>query len=217
MPSALQPMDKDIMQAILDIPADQVMGRAKIRRDELVQDSGFDPSLMEDECFDIVQASIEGAQSILAPILLNDSTISLADFAEEYKKWFVDYAKKDPLVMQSMEISDIESHPDKWEIKRCYDDELDKATEALDTNPGAVAGLIAALKNKQKLAADLLAVLKAKKTAVEAAKTAQSSPGLEELSKLIEACKDKLSDGKLDECTQQLWPEIDQGVKTLGL
>ncbi len=92
MKQANKPMSEDKVNAILGLKADKLMEQARKRRDQLVQENPdvFTPELMKDECFDVVQASIEGAQEILRAT----PNITLADFAKAYEQWFVGYAKK---------------------------------------------------------------------------------------------------------------------------
>jgi hypothetical protein len=90
MPQAKQKMPAEKVKAILAIKTQDLMAQAKARRDQLVQENPeFDITLMDDSCFDIVQASILGAQAILR----NNPDITLEDFAKAYEQWFIDYAK----------------------------------------------------------------------------------------------------------------------------
>jgi hypothetical protein len=90
MAQAQEKISSDKVTAILKLNAKDLMAQAKARRDKLVQENPeFDITLMDDSCFDIVQASIEGAQAILK----NNPDITLADFAKAYEQWFIAYAK----------------------------------------------------------------------------------------------------------------------------
>ena len=91
MDKAKEKMPPEKVKAILAIKTQDLMAKAKARRNKLVQDNPgvFDVTLMDDSCFDIVQASIVGAQQIL----LNNTDITLEDFVKAYEQWFKDYAK----------------------------------------------------------------------------------------------------------------------------
>ncbi len=91
MDQAKQKMTPKKVEAIVKLNAAKLMDPAKDRRDQLVQENAgeFNNGLMKDECFDIVQASIQGAQQIL----LDKPDITLEEFVEAYQEWFKAWAK----------------------------------------------------------------------------------------------------------------------------
>ena len=92
MDQAKQKMTPEKVEAIVKLNAGKLMSPAKDRRDQLVQENPgeFSNALMEDECIDIVQASIEGAQQILR----DNPDITLEQFVAAYQEWFKAWAKK---------------------------------------------------------------------------------------------------------------------------
>jgi hypothetical protein len=93
LPTAQLPMSKRAVDAILKLKPDDLVAAGKARRDKLLNDFpdfNTQPSLVEDSCFDIVKASIEGAQNILRA----NPQITLEQFASEYEKWFMAWGTK---------------------------------------------------------------------------------------------------------------------------
>ncbi|MFO0819706.1 MAG: hypothetical protein U1A77_17290 [Pirellulales bacterium] len=88
LPQAKQPMDPQTVAAILNLNVDDLIQAGKDRRDATIRsnpDLQVDPPLMEDSCFDIVRASIQGAQAILR----KNPQITLEQFSGEYAQWFM--------------------------------------------------------------------------------------------------------------------------------
>ena len=88
LPQAKNAMDPKTVAAILNLNVDDLLKAGKDRRDTMIrsnQNLDVNPPLMDDSCFEITQASIQGAQAILR----KNPQITLEQFCVEYGQWFM--------------------------------------------------------------------------------------------------------------------------------
>jgi hypothetical protein len=228
LPNAQLPMDQNTVDAIKNLDVDAVVKKAKARRDELVKNNGFDKGLMDDECLDIVGASMQGAKDILT----KNPKITLVDFAKEYQAWFADYADKDPIVHCSNRFRLVEKHGDHYPISNVLNDSERKARAAIQAALPTAATLVDELERNLALGLrlkDQNDKMKIKVTGVKTQLTGQSSKdadavagqliAIEELSQLVKTCEKLLCEGPFDLASYEnkLWPEVLNKAKQFGI